>query len=416
MNKHRLLAILLTLGCMINLTGCSRDIVKAASGANVQEMAVEAENVNKGKKSDGENDRISQEELADIISEDDTLEKIVDPAYEEVERYLDEESAYKGFQGVALVAQGNEIKFAKAYGNADYDDNIVNKVNTRFAIASNTKQFTAVAIMQLMEDGKINLDDTIDKYFPKFKYANQITVRELLQMRSGLVDYLNAAELYFKDEESLKILNDYREKAYFDEYVSDSRWTADIILNNLYLSELQFEPGQAYDYCNTNYYLLGLIIEQASGVSYEDYIKENIFKPCGMKISSMSAEDTDAKGHGSVESGEIVVNPKFTFAAGNIYTNVYDLLRWERMFHTGKLLSQESYKEMITPSEDSGYGFGLIISDGIIRHSGVIDGFNSYTEYDSAKDITIIILENYDPSTSILEAKYDGAIIRGLIK
>lgn len=416
MNKHRLLAILLTLGCMINLTGCSRDIVKAASGANVQERAVEAENVNKGKKSDGENDRISQEELADIISEDDTLEKIVDPAYEEVERYLDEESAYKGFQGVALVAQGNEIKFAKAYGNADYDDNIVNKVNTRFAIASNTKQFTAVAIMQLMEDGKINLDDTIDKYFPKFKYANQITVRELLQMRSGLVDYLNAAELYFKDEESLKILNDYREKAYFDEYVSDSRWTADIILNNLYLSELQFEPGQAYDYCNTNYYLLGLIIEQASGVSYEDYIKENIFKPYGMKISSMSAEDTDAKGHGSVESGEIVVNPKFTFAAGNIYTNVYDLLRWERMLHTGKLLSQESYNEMITPSEDSGYGFGLIISDGIIRHSGVIDGFNSYTEYDSAKDITIIILENYDPSTSILEAKYDGAIIRGLIK
>ena len=401
---------------MINLTGCSRDIVKAASGANVQEMAIEAENVNKGKKSDGENDRISQEELADIISEDDTLEKIVDPAYEEVERYLDEESAYKGFQGVALVAQGNEIKFAKAYGNADYNDNIVNKVNTRFAIASNTKQFTAVAIMQLMEDGKINLDDTIDKYFPKFKYANQITVRELLQMRSGLVDYLNAAELYFKDEDSLKILNDYREKAYFDEYVSDSRWTADIILNNLYLSELQFEPGQAYDYCNTNYYLLGLIIEQASGVSYEDYIKENIFKPCGMKISSMSAEDTDAKGHGSVESGEIVVNPKFTFAAGNIYTNVYDLLRWERMLHTGKLLSQESYNEMITPSEDSGYGFGLIISDGIIRHSGVIDGFNSYTEYDSAKDITIIILENYDPSTSILEAKYDGAIIRGLIK
>lgn len=416
MNKHRLLAILLTLGCMINLTGCSRDIVKAASGANVQERTVEAENVNKGKKSDGENDRISQEERADIISEDDTLEKIVDPAYEEVERYLDEESAYKGFQGVALVAQGNEIKFAKAYGNADYDDNIVNKVNTRFAIASNTKQFTAVAIMQLMEDGKINLDDTIDKYFPKFKYANQITVRELLQMRSGLVDYLNAVELYFKDEESLKILNDYREKAYFDEYVSDSRWTADIILNNLYLSELQFEPGQAYDYCNTNYYLLGLIIEQASGVSYEDYIKENIFKPCGMKISSMSAEDTDAKGHGSVESGEIVVNPKFTFAAGNIYTNVYDLLRWERMLHTGKLLSQESYNEMITPSEDSGYGFGLIISDGIIRHSGVIDGFNSYTEYDPAKDITIIILENYDPSTAVLKAKYDGAIIRGLIQ
>ena len=416
MKKHRLLAVLLILGCMINVTGCNKNTVRVASSTNIQKKAVEAKEINESKNNNDEYDISVQEEITDIISEDDTLEKIVAPGYEEVEKYLDEESAYKSFQGVALVAQGNEIKFAKAYGNADYDDNIVNKLTTRFAIASNTKQITAVAIMQLVEDGKVNLDDTIDKYFPNFKYANQITVRELLQMRSGLVDYLNAPELYFKDEESLKILNDYREKPYFDEYVSDSRWTADIILNNLYLNELQFEPGQAYDYCNTNYYLLGLIIEQASGVSYEDYIKENIFKPCGMKISSMSAEDTDAKGHGSVESGEIVVNPKFTFAAGNIYTNVYDLLRWERMFHTGKLLSQECYNEIITPSEDSGYGFGLIISDGIIRHSGVIDGFNSYTEYDPAKDITIIILENYDPSTSILQAKYDGAIIRGLIQ
>ena len=416
MKKHRLLAVLLILGCMINVTGCNKNIVRVASSTNIQKKAVEAKELNESKNNNDEYDISVQEEITDIISEDDTLEKIVAPGYEEVEKYLDEESAYKSFQGVALVAQGNEIKFAKAYGNADYDDNIANKLTTRFAIASNTKQITAVAIMQLVEDGKVNLDDTIDKYFPNFKYANQITVRELLQMRSGLVDYLNAPELYFKDEESLKILNDYREKPYFDEYVSDSRWTADIILNNLYLNELQFEPGQAYDYCNTNYYLLGLIIEQASGVSYEDYIKENIFKPCGMKISSMSAEDTDAKGHGSVESGEIVVNPKFTFAAGNIYTNVYDLLRWERMFHTGKLLSQESYNEMITPSEDSGYGFGLIISDGIIRHSGVIDGFNSYTEYDPAKDITIIILENYDPSTAVLKAKYDGAIIRGLIQ
>ena len=253
MKKYRLLAVLLILGCMINVTGCNKNTVRVASSTNIQKKAVEAKELNESKNNNDEYDISVQEEITDIISEDDTLEKIVAPGYEEVEKYLDEESAYKSFQGVALVAQGNEIKFAKAYGNADYDDNIVNKLTTRFAIASNTKQITAVAIMQLVEDGKVNLDDTIDKYFPNFKYANQITVRELLQMRSGLVDYLNAPELYFKDEESLKILNDYREKPYFDEYVSDSRWTADIILNNLYLNELQFEPGQAYDYCNTNY-------------------------------------------------------------------------------------------------------------------------------------------------------------------
>lgn len=80
----------------------------------------------------------------------------------------------------------DEIKFAKAYGYADYDENRENKLTTRFAIASNTKQFTAAAIMQLVEEKKINLDDTIDKYFPKYQYANKITVKQLLQMRSGI--------------------------------------------------------------------------------------------------------------------------------------------------------------------------------------------------------------------------------------
>lgn len=416
MKKRRLLAILLVLGCVMDLTGCSKNTVKAASNADIKESIAEAD-INDD--SDIDDDTLEDHDIPednDIPEDDYILEKIVELGYEEVERYLDEESSYKGFQGVALVAQGDDIKFAKAYGNADYDNNIENKLTTRFAIASNTKQFTSAAIMQLVEAGKVNLDDNIDKYFKDFEYAGQITVKHLLQMRSGLIDYLNQAELYFKDEESLKILDDYREKAYFDEYVSDSRWTEDIILNNLYLSELQFEPGQAYDYCNTNYYLLGLIIEQETGVSYEDYIKENIFKQCGMKVSSMSAEDTDAKGHGSTESGEIVTNPKLTFAAGNIYTNVYDLLKWERMLHTGNIISQESYNQMITPSEDSGYGLGLIINNGIVMHSGVIDGFNSYTEYDPSRDITIIILENYDPTTSTLEAKYDGAMIRGLIQ
>ena len=249
MKKRKLLAVLLILGCIINATGCNENTVRVVGSTNVQKNAVEAKEFNEDKNINDEYDISVQEELSDIILEDDTLEKIVAPGYEEVEKYLDEESAYKSFQGVALVAQGNEIKFAKAYGDADYDDNIINKLNTRFAIASNTKQITAAAIMQLVENGEVNLDDTIDKYFPAFDYANQITVRELLQMRSGLVDYLNAPELYFKDEESLNILNDYREKAYFDEYVSDPRWTADIILNNLYLNE---STGTAILACKVN--------------------------------------------------------------------------------------------------------------------------------------------------------------------
>lgn len=409
---YKVSSIVIALSCALNFTTCSKNIVKAASDIDIQDDS--SSEIDAYESSVEVNDELSTQ--VDIIAEDDSINRIVAPGYEAVEAYLDEQWDLRSFQGVALVAQGNEIKFAKAYGYADADDNIENILTTRFAIASNTKQFTAAAIMQLVEQGKVNLDDTIDKYFPEYKDAGKITVRELLQMRSGIVDYLNDPIIYMQDEESLRILDDYRNKAYFDEYVSDARWSADVILNNLYLSELQFEPGQAYDYCNTNYYLLGLIIEQVSGISYENYLEENIFKPCMMQSTSMVAEESDAKGHGSAESGEIVVNPQFTFAAGNIYSNVYDLLRWERMFHKGDIVSESSYNEMVTPSIDSGYGLGLIISDGIIRHSGVIDGFNSYTEYDQYRDITIIVLENYDPSLSLLEAKYEGAMIRGLIE
>ena len=395
--KCRFLVLALAISSILTVNGCSKSLDNT-----VEKSATVSTN-------NGE------EEIVNNVINVDNAEEIVAPGYEDVDSYLYEESEIKGFQGVALIAEGDEIKFAKAYGYADADEGIKNTLETRFAIASNTKQFTAAAIMKLFEEGKLNIDDTIDKYFPKFQYGSKITIRELLQMRSGLVDYLNEPQLYFKDEESLKILDEYKDKAYFDEYVSDPRWNATIILNNLYLNELKFEPGQAYDYCNTNYYLLGLIIEQASGMSYEDYIQKNIFDVCHMENTSMTADDSDAKGHGSAVSGEIVVNPKFTFAAGNIYSNVYDLLKWKRMLQNGNIVSEESYNQMITPVDDSDYGFGLIVRDGTIRHSGVIDGFNSYTEYDPNKDITIILLENCDATTAVLDAKYDGAIIRSLI-
>lgn len=402
--KYVLLVTGLTFSLMLTLSGCGKKDVQDIK-VNVQKhQEVAAENIQKNNKEVEEKNQ--EEEYGNV-------EKIVEPGYEKIEEYLDEEAANKIFQGVALVAQGDEIKFAKAYGYADADENRENKLTTRFAIASNTKQFTAAAVMQLVEKNKINLDDTIDKYFPEYEYGKSITVRDLLQMRSGIPDYLNEVDMYMQSEESLSILKDYEDEEYFDKYVEDDRWSKNLILKDLYLSYLAFTPGEAYDYCNTNYYLLGLIIEQASGMPYEEYIEDNIFKPCNMATSSMKAEESDAKGHGSAVSGEITANPEFTYAAGNIYANIYDMFRWTRMLHKGDIVSLESYNEMITPVD--GYGYGLFINEGIIRHSGVIDGFNSNTEYDSYNDITIIVMENSDATTELLDAKYDTSIIRGLI-
>ena len=344
---------------------------------------------------------------------EENVQNIVEPGYENLEKFLDEEAANNRFQGVALVAEGDNIKFAKAYGYADADDKRENKLTTRFSIASNTKQFTAAAVMQLVEQNKINLDDTIDKYFPEYKYGNKITVKNLLQMRSGIPDYLNEIDVFMKDEETLKILKDYENSSYFDKYVEDKRWSKDLILKDLYLTELYFEPGEAYDYSNTNYYLLGLIIEETSGLSYEDYINEYIFKPAKMTTSSMEMEDLDAKGHGSDVSGEIAANPKFTYAAGAIHANVFDMFSWSRILHKGNIVSEKSYKEMTTPAEC--YGYGLFINDNIIRHSGCIDGFTSNTEYNVSNDTTIIVLENDDKKTGKLDAEYHTSLIKEYI-
>ncbi|MBM6859700.1 beta-lactamase family protein [Clostridium saudiense] len=416
--RYILLVTILTISSILTLSECSNNKTVDDSQINIirEEVTEEtAEEVESSNDKVEENNVVAQSkiETKKIETEYKNIEKIVEAGYESVEEFLDQEAANKAFQGVALVAVGDEIKFAKAYGYADADEKRENTLTTRFAIASNTKQFTAAAIMQLVEQNKVNLDDTIDKYFPKYEYGSIITVRELLQMRSGIPDYLNDVETFMQSTDALSILKDYKDDVYFDKYVEDERWSSDVILNSLYLTPLLFTPGEAYDYCNTNYYLLGLIIEQASGMSFEDYIEKNIFEVAGMETSSMKAEESDAKGHGSAESGVIKANPDFTYAAGNIYANVYDVFRWMRAFHQGKIVSNTSYDEMLTPVD--GYGFGLFASEGIVRHSGVIDGFNSNTEYDINSDVTIIVLENSDATTSLLDAKYDTSIIRSLV-
>ena len=405
MKKNKLKGLLIVLVFTVVTTiGCSKkseEVYREKNESNTEKHEEIEEN--------------KEEELREFEKVDyKSIDKIVESGYEEVEAYLDEQWKKKEFQGVALVAEGDKVTFAKAYGYADMEEGIENTLTTRFAIASNTKQITAVGILQLVEAGKINLNDTIDKYFPEYKHGKDITVKDLLQMRSGILDYINSINIYMKSEESKEILDSYREDIYFDRFIEDERWTSDIILENLYLNELIGKPKEDFAYSNTNYYLLGLIIEKASGMAYEDYIEKNIFELCNMESSNMVAKEKDAKGHGNHDSGEIVVNPDFTFSAGNVYATAIDLLKWNRMLHGGEILGDNIYRQMITPNGK--YGYGVFIENGIIRHGGAIDGFRSNTQYDRENDRTIIILENKDNSTGEIDAKRESERINLLIK
>lgn len=384
--KYLLLGVLCIYSCMLTLTSCSKKTIGISNNIVV-------------------NEELNQK---DEIYEN--AEKIVELGYEGLEKLLDEEAAGQNLQGAVLVAEGDKIVFAKAYGYADYENKVENKLTTRFAIASNTKQFTATSIMQLVEQNKIDLNETIDKYFPDYKYGDKITVKNLLQMRSGIPDYLNEIDAFMLDEDTKNLLKEYEDDVYYDKYVEDYRWSPELILKNMYLTDLLFEPDEQYDYCNTNYYLLGLIIEEESGMSFENYLEEYIFKPAGMNNSSVVPLNFDAKGYGSSESGVIVANPKFTYSAGAIYSNIFDMFRWCRILHTGDIITRESYNEMITPVDD--YGYGLFIKDNLISHSGFIDGFTSNTEYDVKTDRTIIVLENIGPENTNLDAKYHTSLIR----
>lgn len=236
---------------------------------------------------------------------------------DEVAKYLEK----KPFQGTVLIEKNGEIILKQAYGYANAEDKIPNKTDTIYEIGSVTKQFTAVGIMMLVEGGSISLDDTLDKYLPEYPYASKITIRQLLNMTSGIGDFLGNKSI-------LHNLGLDNAEDYFDRRMS-KEITHEELLKYINKEELQFEPGTQYAYSNTNYYLLGMIIEKLSGMSYEEYITANIFKPLGMSSTSFNPLNTTATGYRNNKgkySPSMSPDPTISYAAGSICSNVDDML------------------------------------------------------------------------------------------
>jgi CubicO group peptidase (beta-lactamase class C family) len=184
----------------------------------------------------------------------------LDPLGREIDAYLTGLTTSGEFQGAVLVAQGGKVVIARGYGNAD--ENVPNTVYTRFRLASITKQFTAAAILALQQDGKLTVDDAICGYLDTCPDAwKPLTIRHLLTHTSGLVDYTDFAS--FEPTEMYPA-------------------TPQELVERFRTFPLAFAPGTLYDYCNSNYVLLGLIIERASGMAYADYLHQRFFLPLGM--------------------------------------------------------------------------------------------------------------------------------------
>jgi CubicO group peptidase (beta-lactamase class C family) len=319
------------------------------------------------------------------------------------DEYMNAAVRAEHFSGSVLVAQGGRPIISKGYGMANYELDVPNTPETVFQIASLTKAFTAAAVMQLQEKGKLSVNDAICKHLEHCpRMWEPITIKHLLTHTSGIPNYTNftgyeqAARLSATDEE---IVARFRDKP------------------------LGFTPGTQYQYSNSGYHLLGMIIEKVSGKPYGDYVRENIFAPLGMKNSGRNVNKKIIKNRaaGYALDKDELVNADFLDAAqlhaeGGLSSTTEDMLIWDQALYTEKILSRQSLGEMFTPFKGI-YGYGWNITESFgrkeIRHAGLNFGFSTHIKRFPGEKVTVIVLSNNQMTDAAKIASDLSAIVFG---
>jgi CubicO group peptidase (beta-lactamase class C family) len=265
-----------------------------------------------------------------------------------VDDYIRAEMQTQQIPGLSLaVIRNGEIVIARGYGMANVEHQVPVKPETIFQSGSMGKQFTATAVMMLVEEGKISLDDKITKYFTDGPESwNKITVRHLLTHTSGMTDY----------PDDFDLRRDY---------------TEDELVQRIKTIPLAFQPGEKWSYSNLAYVMLGVLIHKVSGKFYGNFLQERVFKPLGMSTARVISEDdivpNRAAGYRIVNGqlkNQAWVSPSLnTTADGALYLTVYDMAKWDAALYTEKLLKRASLDEMWTPvklndGKTHPYGFG----------------------------------------------------------
>ena len=252
------------------------------------------------------------------------------------------------FDGIVYFTQNGEVLFSHAKGKDECGNDLT--VESPMYVGSVSKQFCATAVMMLKEQGKLSVDDTLDKYFPEYELGKDITIKNLLTMRSGIPNIHENPEL-FND-----VTSDKTESENFE-----------IIKNWVFEQSLNFEPDTAYEYSNTNYTLLANIVEMVSGKPYNEFVRENIFEPlktehtgfiCEVEDNDFYSASLTYDTFGYNDDADGVAK-----GAGDIVTTAPDIDKWMTGLSNGEIISDESYREMTTDySPDSGmiYGYGLM--------------------------------------------------------
>jgi CubicO group peptidase (beta-lactamase class C family) len=304
-----------------------------------------------------------------------------------VQGYVDKNQ----FSGTVLVAKDGKPVFREAFGLANRELDVAMTPESVLRLGSITKQFTAAAIMQLVEQGKLSVSDPVSKYYAAAPAAwSKITVEHLLNHRSGIPSYTGLP-------------------GFFEKQAMFPRKPEEIVALTQDMP-LEFAPGTKHAYNNTGFVLLGYIIEKVSGQTYADYLQQHIFTPLGMKHSGYDDTTTllpnRAAGYGfdnGVWSNSAYLSMTLPHAAGSLYSTVDDLLIWEEAFFSDKVVSAASRAAMTKDYGDR-YGYGLGVNDlgghKTVRHSGGIPGFSTDIIRFPDDGLTVIVLANLETAPS----------------
>jgi CubicO group peptidase (beta-lactamase class C family) len=303
----------------------------------------------------------------------------------------------RGFNGNVLVAKHGKVIYEKAIGWADYLHRIPLNIDSKFELASITKTMTGTAILMLMEQGKLSLDDDVKKFFPDFPYDG-VTIRLLLTHRSGMMNYVYFTDDLYRAEhrDERKGLTNAQEMALIAQYKPHP-------FN---------KPDKRFLYNNSNFMVLGSIIEKVTGQSYADFMKAHIFEPSGMSHTAVYSKavydkiPTDVVGHDRGQWRYSVVQNFLDGPVGDkgIYSTVGDLYLFDRALRAGRLLKPATMDSAYVPRNpfihghfSYGYGWRIFQAPGqeVIYHTGWWHGFRHIYLRDIKDDITIVLLTNF---------------------
>ncbi|RPI02382.1 MAG: DUF3471 domain-containing protein [Calditrichaeota bacterium] len=323
----------------------------------------------------------------------DTLIKM--PKVEELIDFTVSRAKKEDYPGASvLVAQDGKIVYQQCIGMANVDKSVPIIPETTFRIGSITKQFTAASILKLQEQGKLSVQDKLSQYFSDFPRGDDVTLHHLLTHTSGIASYTDAP-------------------GFIDQVTGDI--STEEMITWIKSLGYTFSPGESWAYCNSGYYLLGVIVEQVSGRSFDQFLKETFFQSLGMTSSgvyrrglNLAHEAVGYQYQNDAVSLALDWNMDFAGGAGNLYANVGDLYRWNEAIFAGKILSPSSLTPAFTPvvlnsgekaaamGGSYGYGWSLVDVRGLslIEHGGGLHGFSTFITRVPDKKMTVVVLSN----------------------